>query len=111
VTAFRAIIARSTFSMVPAIAAFCGSAWAGMTIPLLDDTRFERGFIVLSPMTHPKARVGVIRPGNDKAEPVWELAQWYSRLSRSDVQPKCLHYNVVRYFRWGKGRYVFPCWR
>jgi hypothetical protein len=58
-----------------------GEGEATQIVPLLDDTRFERGFVVWAPEPGRHVRQGVIRPNGATAEPVWGLAQWHSRLS------------------------------
>ena len=94
--------------LVAAIAAPGDSARAERIEPLLDDTRFERGFRVVPPAWPPQASIRAIRPGTDTAEPGWSLSQWYSRFNLADAQPKTLPGGAVQYFDGGKSVTFFP---
>ena len=59
---------------------------AARVVPLLDDTRFERGFTVWSPEPGRHVDEGAIRPSDSTARPVWGLAQWHSRFTLAEAK-------------------------
>ncbi len=79
-----------------------------LKVPLLDDTRFERGFTVWSPSPGKHVREGAIRPGNNGAEPIWGLAQWHSRHTLAATEPQQLPGGAVRFFDGAKSVTFFP---
>jgi hypothetical protein len=70
---------------------------AASRLPLLDDTRFERGFTVWSPEPGRHVKQGVLQPAASGAEPVWGLAQWHSRFTLADTQSEQLPGGDVRF--------------
>lgn len=75
------------------------AAAADRTVPLLDDTRFERGFAVLSASMRPQKEIGVIRPSEaTQGTPAWRLAQWYSRFNLGDAKPESADGPAERFF-------------
>jgi hypothetical protein len=77
-------------------------------IPLLDDTRFERGFLVWSPQPGSHVKDGTLQPNDGTAEPVWGLAQWHSRFSLAKAERESLPDGVVRFSDGAKGVTFFP---
>ncbi len=63
---------------------------------LIEDPHFQQGFSVIAPKHGDATRQGNIgvRPG---AEPVWRLAQWYSKYSIATAKPQQLPSGAVRY--------------
>ena len=78
------------------------------TVPLLTDTRFERGFNVWSPKPGSHVKEGTIRPGESVLEPIWGLAQWHSRFTLADVEPERASNGAVRFADGGKSVTFFP---
>ena len=78
------MVTRITLSVIlvlsPAVLAM-GQENGLRVVPLLDDTRFERGFTVWSPKPGRHVKEGVLRPSDSTAGPVWGLAQWHSRFT------------------------------
>jgi hypothetical protein len=60
----------------------------GEVVRLLDDTRFQRGFVVLSPTPGRRQKQGIIGPAGTAGEPHWSLAQWHSRFSLAEATRK-----------------------
>lgn len=77
-------------------------------VSLLDDTRFERGFIVWSPRPGRHARRGVIRPNDSTADPVWGLAQWHSRFTLAGANREQMGGGLLRFTDGGKAVTFFP---
>ncbi len=77
-------------------------------VPLLDDTRFERGFIVWSPKPGSHVRDGLIQPRDSTAEPVWGLAQWHSRFTLADSVREQMAHGLVRFADGAKAVTFFP---
>jgi len=73
-----------------------GTATAGY--PLIDDTAFQRGFVVWSPQPGKKVPVGQLRPFRDQGPPVWGLAQWSSRFDLSRAARQVVEPRIIRYF-------------
>jgi hypothetical protein len=65
---------------------------------LLADPRFERGLRVWKPAPGSKKEEGTIRPPSASGEPVWGLAQWYSRFTLADARREPLPSGSSRYF-------------
>lgn len=78
------------------------------TIPLLDDTRFERGFTVWSPKPGSHVKEEAIRPNESAPEPVWGLAQWHSRFTLAGVAPERMPDGAVRFADGAKAVTFFP---
>jgi len=81
---------------------------ADRVVPLLDDTRFERGFIVWSPKPGRHVRQGVLRPSDSAPEPVWGLAQWHSRFTLAAAKREQLPSGAMRFSDGAKAVTVFP---
>ena len=67
-------------------------------VKLLDDTRFERGFTVWDPAPGKHVKSGSLRPSEGRQEPVWGLAQWYSRFDLAEARPERMASGAVRFF-------------
>ena len=95
---------------VPFIPAFVVGEEAGKRIPLLDDTRFQQGVVVHSPIPGRHVVVGKLTPFPDTtfAEPLWNTAQWHSRFSLADAKPETLPNAAVRYFDGAKAIVFHP---
>lgn len=84
------------------------AANAEQVVPLLDDTRFERGFTVWSPEPGSHVSQGVIRPWPGEGEPVWGLAQWHSRFTLAQAERVERDDGSVRYFDGAKSVVFYP---
>jgi len=67
-------------------------------VALIDDTSFERGFIVWSPQPGKKVRTGQLQPFPKREPPVWGLAQWSSRFDLSQAKREVVAPRSIRYF-------------
>ncbi len=67
-------------------------------VALIDDTSFERGFIVWSPRPGRKVAVGQLQPFDGHETPVWELAQWSSRFNLAQAKREVVSPGVIRFF-------------
>jgi hypothetical protein len=76
--------------------------------PLLDDTRFERGFTVWSPKPGRHTREGQIQPSDSTKMPLWGLAQWHSRFTLAEAERERLPSGQTRFFDGAKGVTFFP---
>ena len=85
-----------------------GAEKPNVATALLTDTRFERGFTVWSPKPGSHVKEGTIRPNEDAPLPIWGLAQWHSRFSLSDADPKRLANGALRYSDTAKSVSFFP---
>lgn len=81
---------------------------AAHVVPLLDDTQFERGFIVWSPKPGRHVKEGIVRPNDSAAEPVWGLAQWHSRFTLAEAKREQLPGGLVRFSDGAKAVTFFP---
>jgi hypothetical protein len=70
----------------------------GRAIELLDDTRFERGFLVWDPAPGKHVGRGTLRPTDGLERPAWGLAQWHSRFSLAGAEAEPLASGAVRFF-------------
>jgi hypothetical protein len=104
----RTHCAFSLLFAVASVLAACELVQAEHAVMLLDDTRFARGFEVLSPVARPQAVVGTIRPDKAGAKSVWKLAQWDSRFNLADARPAILPNKAVRFFDGAKAVTFFP---
>lgn len=77
-------------------------------IALLTDTRFESGFTVWKPKSGQHVAQGTIRPRDVPQEPVWGLAQWFSRFSLANAPKQTFPDGRVRYFDGAKSVTFFP---
>jgi len=77
-------------------------------VPLLDDTRLERGLIVWSPKPGQHVKQGTLRPSDSTAEPIWGLAQWHSRFTLAQAKREQLPGGLVRFTDGGKAVTFFP---
>lgn len=77
-------------------------------VPLLDDTRFERGFTVWSPAPGSHTKQGVIRSNDVSPEPLWGLAQWHSRFTLAEAKREQLPHGSVRFADGAKAVTFFP---
>ncbi|MGM0487566.1 MAG: hypothetical protein ACQESR_12505 [Planctomycetota bacterium] len=100
------------FTIAPCVLALLASAaavaCAEQVIPLLDDTRFERGFTVWSPEPGSHVSQGGIRPRPREDGPVWGLAQWHSRFTLAEAERTERDDGSVRYFDGAKSVVFFP---
>ncbi len=85
-----------------------GQEHATRVVRLLDDTRFERGFVVWSPKSGSHVREGAIGPGDSAAEPIWGLAQWHSRFTLAEADREQLPDGSVRFADRAKSVTFFP---
>jgi len=85
-----------------------GEENAARVVPLLDDTRFERGFNVWSPQPGRHVKEGGIRPSDSTAEPLWGLAQWHSRFTLAEAEREHLPGGPVRFSDRAKTVTFFP---
>lgn len=76
----------------------CRAEASEPAIQLLDDTRFERGFTVWDPAPGKHVKSGSLRPTEGGGQPVWGLAQWYSRFDLAEARPQRLASGAVRFF-------------
>ena len=79
-----------------------------LRVPLLDDSRFERGFTVWSPSPGKHVKDGIIRPNAAIFEPIWGLAQWHSRFTLAGAKAQSMPDGTVRFFDGGKSVTFFP---
>jgi hypothetical protein len=64
---------------------------------LIDDTRFEQGFIVQAPAPGRKRRSGKLIPFDNRNEPVWRIAQWHSRFDIAQARRKIISPGVIEF--------------
>ena len=81
-------------------------------IPLLDDTRFQRGVVVHLPAPGKHVAAGTLTPFSE-AEPLWNLVQWHSRFSLAGAQPETIQPETteeaaVRFFDGAKTITFYP---
>ncbi len=69
-----------------------------VSIELLDDTSFQRGFTVWDPTPGKHVKNGLLRPTENEDQPAWGLAQWHSRFDLAVIHPKRLDSGAVRFF-------------
>ena len=85
-----------------------GEDHAVRLVPLLDDTRLERGLIVWSPKPGQHVKEGTVRPSDSAAEPVWGLAQWHSRFTLAKAKREQLPGGLMRFSDGAKAVTFFP---
>ena len=68
------------------------------TIVLLDDTNFQRGFVVWTPKPGKKVRAGELIPLDNHQPPVWQVAQWHSRFDMSQANRQQPAPGVVQFY-------------
>jgi hypothetical protein len=81
---------------------------ADRVVPLLDDTRFERGFIVWSPEPGSHVKEGRIQPTDSTATPVWGLAQWHSRFTLAEARRDRSSKDIVTFSDGAKSVTFYP---
>jgi hypothetical protein len=68
-----------------------------VTLQLVQDPSFARGFQVYDPKPGKHVVRGVIQPDPATGKPIWGLAQWSSRWSLADARPEQLETGAVRF--------------
>ncbi len=89
---------RPIFALTILAASAGASGQVPDRVPLLDDTRFEHGLTVWSPVPGKHVKQGELRPADGSGEPVWGLAQWDSRFTLAHAKPERLPSGAVRFF-------------
>lgn len=105
---WRWVVACLLAALGPVAVASSAEDGGGRKVRLLDDTRFERGFIVWSPRPGSHVKQGEIRPDDSRAAPVWGLAQWHSRFTLAEAERETLAGGAVRFFDGAKAVTFFP---
>lgn len=85
---------RRTFLAALAAAAIRGAE----PLPLIDDTRFERGLSVLKATAGVRIPAGDIAPFGATRKPVWTAAQWYSHFNLAEAKRVRLPTGSSRFF-------------
>lgn len=77
-------------------------------VSLLDDTRFERGFHVFSPVAESRVVERAMQPNGSSPAPLWDLVQWHSRFTLSKASKELLPNGSVRFADGAKAVTFFP---
>jgi hypothetical protein len=75
------------FPILPCLILATNAALFGQAFDLLQDTHFQRGFHVLSPVAGRRVILRTLPSGNATANPAWDIAQWNSRYDLSAQEP------------------------
>ena len=83
---------------------------AKQRVPLLEDTRFQRGVVVYAPAPGKQVVEGTLMPFPDVSQgaPLWNVAQWHSRFSLAGAKPERTAEGAVRYFDGAKSILFYP---
>ncbi len=83
---------------------------AEKSVPLIDDTTFQRGFWVIAPDQPTRVVQGKLVPfvGEKQPEPLWDVDQWSSRFSLIDAKREERPDGSVRFADAAKAVVFFP---